>query len=281
MVKISGQEFFIGCDPEVFVVNKAGEFIGAHGLIPGTKAEPFKVPDGMVQVDGMALEFGVDPCSTRKEFISKVNSVKGSLKKMLPKGYNIAVVPTALFSPEEMARAPAEALELGCDPDYSGYTMQLNPAPKLPKPNMRSAGGHVHIGWGAGFDRFATPFIEQCSTLAVELDYYLGAASLGWDSNTERRKIYGAPGAFRPKPYGMEYRSLSNQWIENDELIGFVFDNTVLAIASVIKDPVLAKPISFYRGGLSVTSKQIIENNYEALGASLYKKFMRSNKSYV
>lgn len=128
LVKINGKDFLIGCDPEVFVKNALGEVVCAHGLIPGTKQEPYKVRDGMVQVDGMALEFGVDPCETKGEFIEKVNSVKLTLKEMLPKGFSLAIVPCVVFSEKEIKEAPPEALELGCDPDYSGYTMKLTPS---------------------------------------------------------------------------------------------------------------------------------------------------------
>lgn len=249
--------------------------MGAWDLMPGTKAEPYKVPDGMVQVDGMALEFGVDPCENKKEFISKVNSVKATLQKMLPKGYELALQPVAFFSEAEMKRAPKEALELGCDPDYSAYTADKNPSPKLPKPNMRSAGGHVHIGFGKDFDRLSKAFITACCPLAAELDYYLGVPSLYWDSNQDRRAIYGAPGAFRPKSYGMEYRSLSNQWLIKDEFIGFVFDATVKGIRSVISDPISSKGAVAYKSKL-LTARDIIRLNYKEIGVDQYKKLWRA-----
>lgn len=277
LVKILGETFLLGCDPEVFVKNKQGEIVGAWDLMPGTKAEPYKVPNGMVQVDGMALEFGVDPCETKKEFISKVNSVKTTLQKMLPKGYSLALQPTAFFSDAEMKRAPEEALELGCDPDYNAYTGKRNPSPKLPKYNMRSAGGHVHIGWGKDFDRLSKEFITSCCPLAAELDYYLGLPSLHWDSNVERRAIYGAPGAFRPKTYGMEYRSLSNQWLASDEYIGFVFDATVKGISSVMSNPVSVTLPTFYKGARLRPADLITKNNV-AIGKDVYHKLMKGFK---
>jgi hypothetical protein len=275
LVKLLGTEFLLGCDPEVFVKNRKGELVGAWDLMPGTKMEPYKVPEGMVQVDGMALEFGVDPCSTKEEFIYRVNSVKATLKKMLPKGYSLALQPVAHFSEEEMKRAPAAALELGCDPDYCAYTGKKNPAPALPTPNMRSAGGHVHIGWGKDFDRLSKQFIEGCCPLAAELDYYLGIPSLHWDSNQERRAIYGAPGAFRPKSYGMEYRSLSNQWLNSDELIGFVFDATVKGIRSVMSAPVSVKDVVLFHKNMAFEPRTAINKNFKELGRDLYKKLKR------
>ena len=53
----------IGCDPEVFV-KQNGVFRSAHGLIRGDKKNPQKIRSGAVQVDGMALEFNIDPART-------------------------------------------------------------------------------------------------------------------------------------------------------------------------------------------------------------------------
>ena len=68
------QEILIGCDPEVFV-KKDGLFKSAHGLIKGDKKNPFKIRSGAVQVDGMALEFNIDPAHNEDEFVFLVNDV--------------------------------------------------------------------------------------------------------------------------------------------------------------------------------------------------------------
>jgi hypothetical protein len=272
MATINGYEFLLGCDPEVFVKNAKGEFVSAHGMIPGTKTEPLKVRNGMVQVDGMALEFGIDPAATKEEFVYRVNDVLSQLKEMLPEGYSLSISSIASFSDEVMKAQPEEALELGCDPDYSAYTLDKNPRPNLPNPNLRSAGGHVHIGWGTGFPHRDPKHIAACAALAAEMDYYLGAASLAWDRDALRRSIYGGAGAFRPKPYGMEYRSGSNQWLKSDELIGFVYDTTIRAIKSTMDDKLRnsVKNKSFFKGALNIPSKEIIDSNWAYLGEAIY-----------
>ena len=78
--------------------------------------------------------------------------------------------------------------------------------------------------------------IGACCTLSKELDYYLGLPSLLFDPDTSRRKMYGKAGAFRPKPYGMEYRVLSNAWLKSPELIKWVFNNTKLAFERLTKE---------------------------------------------
>lgn len=52
--------YLVGADPELFV-SKAGVILSAFGLVGGTKKVPQKVERGAVQVDGMALEFNIDP----------------------------------------------------------------------------------------------------------------------------------------------------------------------------------------------------------------------------
>jgi hypothetical protein len=273
MAKINGNEFLIGCDPEVFVVNENGEFVSAHGLIEGTKVEPKKVKNGMVQVDGMALEFGIDPASNKKDFIYKVTDVMKQLQAMLPKGYSVTTESIAMFSDKVMKAQPEEALELGCDPDYNAYTLAHNPRPNLPYPNMRSAGGHIHIGWGKDFEAFDKRHIQACAALAVEMDYYVGAASLHWDKDVLRRSIYGAAGAFRPKPYGMEYRSTSNQWLQSEELIGYAYDATIKAIESVMSEqPKSAKNIPFFQGAVALPAREVINDSWSYLGEAIFKE---------
>ena len=64
--------YLIGADPEVFVTDKNNQFVSAFNMVPGDKAKPYPVPFGAVQVDGMALEFNIEPASTRQEFIHNI-----------------------------------------------------------------------------------------------------------------------------------------------------------------------------------------------------------------
>ena len=234
-MKINGYDFKIGADPEFFV-KRFGKLHSAHGLVPGSKEQPFKVDKGAVQVDGMALEFNIDPAETFDQFETNMTSVLDKIVSMIP-GYEVFVEPVADFGLEYIMSQPKEARELGCSPDFNAYTKEANPRPDANTP-FRTASGHVHIGWTkAPVDINNEGHLEACRALTKALDVYLGIPSLVWDRDDRRRSLYGAAGAFRPKPYGMEYRVLSNKWINDPFCRRLVYENTVKAIQATFDNP--------------------------------------------
>lgn len=222
----------VGADPELFV-KKDDKFRSAHGLIPGTKESPHKVHLGAVQVDGMALEFNIDPVDNADDFCRNILTVMDQMKKMVP-DYEFAIVPSCKFNGNHFRAQPDEAKELGCTPDYNAYTLKENPRPDNTT-TMRTASGHIHIGGFETDDPLGDEHMIRCATLVKQLDFYLGLPSVLFDNDTNRRKMYGAAGAFRPKPYGLEYRVLSNAWLLNSDRMRFVFDQTILAVNDLIK----------------------------------------------
>lgn len=219
MTKQSTQ-ILIGCDPEVFV-QQQGVFKSAHGLIVGDKKNPQKVKKGAVQVDGMALEFNTDPAKTEEEFCINVQTVLDQLRLMVPT-HEIVITPVAHFDEAYMKAQPKEALELGCDPDFNGWTGDANIKPDADRP-MRTASGHVHIGFTNGADIEDQAHAAKCRAVARQMDFFLGLPSLFYDDDVLRREMYGKAGCLRYKPYGMEYRTLSNRWLASKELTGWVF----------------------------------------------------------
>lgn len=218
----------LGCDPEIFV-SKDGKLVSAYGLIDGDKKNPLKVRQGAVQVDGMALEFNIDPAKSEAEFISNIDTVMGILTQMVP-GYKLEAIPVANFGLEYIRSQPEKAKELGCDPDYNAYIEDVNPRPNGEVP-FRSAAGHIHFGF---IDSCDAPtgdqgYIEYCSSCVRELDFYLALPSLFYDNDQQRRELYGKAGAFRPKVYGFEYRTLSNQWLATQELKQWAYRASVAA----------------------------------------------------
>lgn len=244
----------LGSDPEVFLTSrKTGQFQSIIGKIGGDKWNPKPIehlPKGFtLQEDNVALEFGVPPASSAEEFIFNTRKVMQEGLKALP-GERFSRLSCVVFPKEEMNHPLAHIF--GCEPDFNAWTANENNKPQPPHPFMRSAGGHVHIETKANKLRV----IRSC-------DLFLGIPSVLMDKGTERRKLYGKAGAFRPKPYGVEYRTLSNFWIFKPRLIKWVWDNVGRALDSDIEfDGVLAEQVQNTINTGDVTMAKQLVNSF-------------------
>ena len=156
-----------------------------------------------------------------------------TLLNMLPKGYTLAPFPAVTYSEEEWARIPDSAKVLGCTPDYNAWTLSINPSPDVSGDleRVRTASGHLHIGWTENVNLAKdVDHLRHCNDLVRQLDWYLGVWSLSQDSDPTRRNLYGKAGACRYKPYGVEYRVLSNFWLTTKTRRRAVWDRMQQAI---------------------------------------------------
>lgn len=215
------KDIWIGADPELFL-SKEGQPVSAHGLIPGSKREPHLIGYGnSIQVDGLAVEFNTKPVNIEQEFINCIKNSLLDLKAMLP-SYEFTQESAIRFPKEYMRSLPKEVLSLGCSPDMNAYDHNMNPPPNV-RSTLRTAAGHIHIG----YPKELGPIVE----IVQRLDLYLGVPSIILDKKgAMRRRMYGKAGAYREKPYGLEYRVLSNFWIFKEELISWVFSSVYKAI---------------------------------------------------
>lgn len=263
----------IGTDPEVFVKDHSGDIISAHGMVQGTKENPFKVKGGAVQVDGMALEFNIDPAHNEQEFTQRVKGVQDILAEMVKEHGTLEPIPTAHFTKEYMASQPHEALELGCEPDYNAYTRKVNPRPNGAA-LFRTGAGHIHIGWTEGADPYGADHFDDCCTLVKILDAILLPLSELWDGDEQRRELYGAEGAFRPKSYGVEYRVLSNAWLVDEAVTKFVYrvckHLTEMLVAG--EGVFLADMIRAGYYDLEDVVSKLFEDEYENYGSNVFRK---------
>ncbi len=273
--------FTLGCDPEVFV-KKDGAPISAYGLIPGNKTAPYKTERGAVQVDGMALEFNTNPVDYNDfdGFNENIVRTKAALKTFLTERgdgkYNIVEIPVMEFDPAYLASQPDEAKELGCDPDYDAYTLKPNPRPDGDRP-FRTGAGHVHVGWGADIPVDNEEHIEICANFVRTLDATVGLFMTFIDRDPRRRELYGKAGAFRPKPYGVEYRTPSNVWIRNKDR-RFLMHNL---INRAISHQQSGNSFESFTCGLtsSHVQKYINEGNVSLASAVLVEKFGRAGST--
>lgn len=206
-----------GCDPEVFLQDKwTKDIVSAHGLFPGTKKEPFAVDKGAVQVDGMALEFNIHPAKTIEEFNGNIETVLHQMTEMVHKvspDLQLLFEPVAVFDPMYFSLQPLEGKILGCDPDFDEYGNEKTPPEGAQDNNIRTAAGHVHIGWREGGEAFEEKHFNDCKIISSKFKILKGYVPIT-AAERERAKLYGAPGSFRPKSYGIELRSPSNKWVE-------------------------------------------------------------------
>jgi len=261
-------KILIGADPELFLT-KDNNFVSAFGMIKGTKENPFKVENGAVQVDGMALEFNIKPAKNSDEFSYNVNSVMSQLRNMIPNEFEFSKKPLASFSKSYMSMQPKEALLLGCSPDYNAYIQEMNPSKIGYDTPKRVAGGHIHIGWTENEDPFEYGHFSSCSQLAIQLDYALGVPSILLDKDTERVKYCGNAGSFRPKPYGLEYRVLSNFWIYNEQYTAFVCEKARRALTDIAENNMTYR--NYFEGNSeNIINKKLTHHAREMLISANY-----------
>jgi hypothetical protein len=237
---LDNKEYLIGCDPELFVWDTQTErYIGAQGIVPGTKSDPYLLDGGMVQVDGLALEFGIDPAVDEQDFVDKIAKVRATIQAMIGSRYQMHAVPHVVFDQEVMDEQLPENLELGCEPDFNAWTLQVNQSPNAAT-TMRSGGGHLHIGYGSRLMEQEDIHFRHCAALVRQLDATVGLGTTTWDKDTVRRSLYGNPGAFRPKNYGLEYRTPSNAWLASEKYTRLAYRLTMYAIQKLHQKEFLA-----------------------------------------
>lgn len=212
--------FKLGCDPEFFLKDKeTGKVIPAPlvGATKGDKEKPEVLgKSGAWQVDGLAMEFNITPSEYFLTFIKRTNQALAMMRRRVDEKYDFDFSPTAYFTQEDFDKLTEKQLELGCDPDYDAYSGAENPRPEQAG-FMRTAAGHIHIGWGQDIPVDHPDHLEHCRLLVRNLDALVGLPLVLFEGeeDAKRRQMYGAAGSFRPKSYGVEYRTLSNVWVKD------------------------------------------------------------------
>lgn len=206
--------FTLGSDPEL-MLKRSGQLVSAIPIIKGTKLEPISLRDGMAQHDNVNAEFGIKPAENENEWVDRHLSVLSQLDTMIGNDVKLFVAASANFPESELDCE--EAKQFACDPDFNAYTCEMNFIDDdAGEKTLRSCGGHIHVG----LDELTEDIDLQINAVKA-MDIFLGIPSLLLDKDPtshRRRELYGKAGAHRPKPYGIEYRSLGNFWISHPSL---------------------------------------------------------------
>ena len=213
----------LGHDCEVFLQDDAGNVKSVIGYINASKWDPMQIPDMpkgfTLQEDNVALEYGIPPAASKAEWNQFCVAVMDKSLEYLPK-LTFSKLSAVEFPDSELCHP--KAWVFGCEPDFNAWTNDYNSAPDSGIPNLRSAGGHIHIETQA----------DKLSVIKA-MDLFLGVPSILMDTGELRKRMYGKAGAHRPKPYGVEYRTLSSFWMFEERLRNWAWDNTELALANL------------------------------------------------
>ena len=204
----------IGADVEL-ALRDGDELVPACGLIGGTKQEPkWFEPHGNVQEDNVFAEYAINPCDDVYKFINRNREMQKIVSQLTER--EVEVVCAVEFSLDLLHGIGEQAMEFGCDPDFNAYTGRENPAPNGRQSGLRTLGGHIHIDTLSNNRQW---HVALC-------DLYLGVPSVILDRDgARRRELYGRAGAYRPKSYGIEYRTLSNFWCKTVTLMEWAFNS--------------------------------------------------------
>jgi hypothetical protein len=253
------QSIKIGTDPEVFIADEKG-VMSAIGLVGGTKDSPDPVPKGALQEDNVLAEFNVEPADSVDEFVVNINTVMDALKGRIGKDKHLVIKPSHTFSEKELSHP--QAREFGCDADFNAWTRKKNTPPNADT-GLRTAGGHVHIGYENPNEKTSYKIVQLC-------DYLLGLPSVILDPDQLRRSMYGAAGACRVKVYGVEYRTLSNFWLQSEEYTRWIYNTSV-------QIPNLTDNLFDYLEQLSPDELQRIINSGDVEAAKFYCDMLNIN----
>ena len=218
MAKYRNGSITFGTDIEYILSDEHGTYRAAIPFIEGSKAEPQLLRGGNAQKDNVAFEVAIDYSAHPNDVICNMGKVLHGAYTMIPEGWELNAIPSALFPDEELIDPIAK--EFGCDPDFDAKTGHTNVMDVSGvHPNFRSFGLHVHTGRrGIRVDKTH----ELARYHVIASDFVLGLFSTIVDNSKaalERRKLYGKPSAYRMKPYGVEYRTLSNFWSKSPILM--------------------------------------------------------------
>jgi hypothetical protein len=209
----------LGGDPEVFVKDKlTGKITPSCGKVGGKKG--LGIPFGPKRThihpkmleDNVTVEINFDPVIDYTQWMDWMAHIWNELQVTLFKK-NLEPIPTSVhkFDPADLNMEGAYVF--GCDPDFDAYDVtdskRILDTSKLG--TVRMCGGHLHLGYN-------NPYQIHPSAVAILCDMFLGLPSITYDTQGDRRRSYGLAGLYRPKPYGLEYRTMSNWWIRPENL---------------------------------------------------------------
>ncbi len=230
-MKINKNTLLIGSDPEAFLRNrKTQEIVSAIGLIPGSKHEPCPM-DGLpagfcIQTDNIMVEWCVPAVNNPIDMYANMQKCISYTNSIIPADLEVVIQASAFVNPEYLKTRQAKTF--GCEPSFNAWTYNVNQAPSN-KTTLRTCGGHIHVGYD-------NPNDETRIAIIRAFDLFLNIPSLILDKDDDRKSMYGKAGEFRAKNYGVEFRGLSNYWLQSLSHVKTIFNGIDKAVDFVNAD---------------------------------------------
>ena len=232
------QRIMLGCDPEFFFKNSKG-IVGAESVLPEDGMEAGQYHSKFI-IDGVQAELNPAPNRCREILANEIGRCFLSLKEHMDSvGVSIDMSQTVEVKKDVFDTLSDKSKRFGCSGSKNAYKSEaeikitINPMVY----RKRSAGGHLHLG-KIGFTNIDKALLSPERLIPI-LDILLGNTCVLIDrdeGNIERRKSYGRAGEYRTPPHGIEYRTLSNFWLQNYQLMSFVFGMARFAVNVVAND---------------------------------------------
>jgi hypothetical protein len=230
------KSWMLGADIEFFLKDKkTGEIVSAEGLVQGTKDNPFNFDKSnkffATSLDNVLAEGCIPPIEAgptgNEKFKLYIDKLIAYFNQTIPAHLVVASIPSAILDPKWLQTEHSKTF--GCDPDLCVWTKSINEKPEGVNPQLRSAGGHLHIGYDDPTN------IEVGEAIIKAMDLYVGVPSVLQEPDNERKALYGKAGCFRFKDYGVEYRTVSNYYAGDNRLSDWIYNATTSAIEAVNK----------------------------------------------
>ena len=225
----SFHELTLGCDPEIFVSYEVGKVrkrrvvVGSEAILPPN--DPKRTAARLVR-DGVQVELHPDYSWCRANLSNSIQACFRQLDVAVKRASRARQLDLKVdfrsvvrLSKGDLAKMSPETRQLGCQPSKNVYGrkhIQKDGTKYL----IRSAAGHIHLGSEA----LTKGKIDHEKLIKI-MDVLVGNTAVMIDRDplaSERRKVYGRAGEWRPQPHGIEYRTLSNFWLHNYRLMSLV-----------------------------------------------------------
>lgn len=210
-----------GSDPEFLILDRDRLPVSAIGLVLGDIENRIKEGDHEFYCDNVLAECAIQPAHSKEMAIKNFRDCFKIYNRMV-RPYELATQASCIFSDDQLDNEAAR--KVGCAPDMCAYELIQKdpPVSEITKGGLRSCGGHIHLGSPMLMGDGPEPILA-----VYMLDLFIAVPAIWMDkdpTSAMRRSIYGQAGRYRVKPYGIEYRSLGNFWLNSPKSVALVYD---------------------------------------------------------